>query len=201
MCAGISKSTGACQIGGFMEQILINGQSAFAQKGTLLSDILQEAGGFKMPCGGQGHCGKCKVHAAGQLSAPDSVELKFLTPQELEEGIRLACRAVIEGPVEASFETQKNAQILLGGSEPDQTVNTADAAARKPLFDKLGAAIDVGTTTLAAQLYDASGLLSQAGADNPQAVFGADVFPELKRVWQGKARLLPMPFVRGSAVF
>ena len=68
-----------------MEQILINGQSAFAEKGTLLSDVLQETGGYKMPCGGQGHCGKCKVYAVGALSEPDSVERRFLTEQELKD--------------------------------------------------------------------------------------------------------------------
>ena len=164
-----------------MEQILINDKSAYAKKGTLLSDILQEAGGFKMPCGGQGHCGKCKVHATGALSAPDSVELKFLTEEELQNGVRLACRAIIEGPVETAFETQKNAQILLGGQE---------TAVHKPLFDKLGAAIDVGTTTLAAQLYDENGLLAQAGADNPQAVFGADVISRIEKSLAGEGAAL-----------
>lgn len=172
-----------------MEQILINGKSASAEKGTLLSDILQEAGGFKMPCGGQGHCGKCKVHALGALSAPDSVELKFLTQEELDSGIRLACRAIIEGPVETSFETQKNAQILLGGKQPDISGKTGNAE-RKPLFSKLGVAIDIGTTTLAAQLYDESGLLAQTGADNPQAVFGADVISRIEKSLAGEGKAL-----------
>ena len=173
-----------------MEQILINGQSASAEKGTLLSDILQEAGGFKMPCGGQGHCGKCKVYATGVLSAPDSVELKFLTKEELDGGIRLACRAIIEGPVETSFETQKNAQILLGGQQPDMTEKAADGGECKPLFEKLGVAIDVGTTTLAAQMYDETGLLAQAGADNPQAVFGADVISRIEKSLAGEGKAL-----------
>lgn len=172
-----------------MEQILINGKKVSVEKGTLLSDILQEAGGFKMPCGGQGHCGKCKVYAVGALSEPDSVEHRFLTKEELDNGIRLACRAVIEGPVETGFETRKNAQILLGGEEAGVS-RTADGAARKPLFEKLGAAIDVGTTTLAAQLYDESGLLAQAGADNPQAVFGADVISRIEKSMAGEAKAL-----------
>ncbi|MBR2950980.1 MAG: DUF4445 domain-containing protein [Lachnospiraceae bacterium] len=178
-----------------MEQILINGQSAFAEKGTLLSDVLQETGGYKMPCGGQGHCGKCKVYAVGALSEPDSVERRFLTEQELKDGIRLACRTIIEGPAESRFETQKNAQILLGGQQDAAAKNTVTGS--KPLFDKLGVAIDIGTTTLAAQLYDESGLLSQAGADNPQAVFGADVISRIEKSLAGEGRALAQAIRRG----
>ncbi|MHB0859260.1 MAG: ASKHA domain-containing protein [Anaerolineae bacterium] len=51
-------------------------------------------------CGGRGTCGKCKVVATHGLSAPNSSELRKLTPEELTLGYRLACQAVVEGDTE-----------------------------------------------------------------------------------------------------
>jgi uncharacterized 2Fe-2S/4Fe-4S cluster protein (DUF4445 family) len=51
-------------------------------------------------CGGQGTCGKCKVIASGQLSAPNDQEAEALAADELGQGYRLACQAVILGDVQ-----------------------------------------------------------------------------------------------------
>ena len=60
--------------------------------GQRLSDLLQECGHSPdMPCGGKGLCRKCRVLAQGQLSQPTAEERQALSPQELSQGIRLAC--------------------------------------------------------------------------------------------------------------
>ena len=53
--------------------------------------------GLPMPCGGHHTCGKCKVKAFGSLSPLTSEEERLLTPQEIADGVRMACSAVATG--------------------------------------------------------------------------------------------------------
>ncbi|MFW6208906.1 MAG: ASKHA domain-containing protein [Spirochaetota bacterium] len=75
-----------------------------AAAGMRLLDVLNMVGEIEMdaPCGGNGTCGKCKVRVVSEggdcgLSAPNGAEHSFLSPEELEGGVRLACRAVLTG--------------------------------------------------------------------------------------------------------
>jgi len=43
-------------------------------------------------CGGLGTCGKCKIKVLSEIDPPSIQERKLLDEQELEQGIRLACR-------------------------------------------------------------------------------------------------------------
>ncbi|HEU65797.1 MAG TPA: DUF4445 domain-containing protein [Chloroflexi bacterium] len=43
-------------------------------------------------CGGLGHCGKCKVKVLSEIEEPSADEKALLDEEELEQGIRLACR-------------------------------------------------------------------------------------------------------------
>lgn len=171
-----------------MEQILVNGVLLQVSSGELVSKILQEHAAFKMPCAGQGHCGKCKVYAKGQLSIPDAVEVEKLTEAELEKGIRLACRTRILGEAVISTEYHGTSKILLG----EQIIRGEER-----LFQSFGVAIDIGTTTIAAQLYGENGLLAQAGCDNPQGAFGADVISRIERSLAGEGRQLAEAVRRG----
>jgi len=47
------------------------------------------------PCGGAGLCGKCRVRFTSGVCPPLPVERKWFTPDELNEGWRLACQARI----------------------------------------------------------------------------------------------------------
>lgn len=153
--------------------------TAVVSEGTLLSSILQHEGHAPdMPCGGQGRCLKCRVWAAGALSAPSPAEVKGLSPQELSAGIRLACCTKVLG----------DAQVrLLADNAVSQicTQGAGQAFAPDPMFSRLGAAVDIGTTTLAAQLYDTEHLLATASAPNPQRSFGADVISRVGRSVNG----------------
>lgn len=75
-----------------------------AAAGMRLLDVLNMVDEIEMdaPCGGNGTCGKCKVKVVSEvrdcgLSEPDGAEHTFLNPEELDAGIRLACRAVLVG--------------------------------------------------------------------------------------------------------
>lgn len=67
-----------------------------------------------------------------------------------------------------------------------------------PVFRQLGVALDLGTTTLAAGLYDNDGrLLAEACNWNPQGDFGADVISRVSRSMAGEARALAQAVRRG----
>ncbi|MBW2624971.1 MAG: 2Fe-2S iron-sulfur cluster binding domain-containing protein, partial [Deltaproteobacteria bacterium] len=47
-------------------------------------------------CGGLGQCGKCKVKVLSSIGPPSSEAQELLDPEELKEGVRLACRTKIK---------------------------------------------------------------------------------------------------------
>ena len=67
---------------------------------TLLEAAVMAGVQIESACGGRGTCAKCRVIACGELSAPSPLELKGLTEEDLRNGCRLACQAIIESDVE-----------------------------------------------------------------------------------------------------
>ena len=57
-----------------------------------------EREGFRFPCGGKGSCGRCRI-SAPSLPVTDR-DRKFLTPDEIERGVRIACDKVVNGVAE-----------------------------------------------------------------------------------------------------
>ena len=159
---------------------IVNGEPRQERAGSPLSEII----GGEKPCGGHGKCGKCKVWAKGKLSPPGDAERKLLTKEEFEGGIRLSCCTFAEGDFEAkSIESSSEAQIVTGGKQADFALN--------PMFENYGVAVDIGTTTLAARLYDKQGnLLSETSRLNPQSEFGADVISRIEAALGGRSEAL-----------
>lgn len=128
----------------------------------------------EQPCGGHGKCGKCKVVARGSLSAPSESELRLLSADELARGVRLACSARVLGECEISTIRDGRDSVVLTDADLPQLSLCPD-------FERLGVALDIGTTTLAARLYSSDGeLLSSVGGLNPQSSFGADVISRIE---------------------
>ncbi len=50
------------------------------------------------PCGGGGQCGKCRVRFIEGAPPPRSTEQAVVTRDDLEQGVRLACQAVVMEP-------------------------------------------------------------------------------------------------------
>ncbi len=160
--------------------VRINGKSVLIKTGTLLSDALS----MEKPCGGHGKCGKCKVIVRGMLSEMSDAERGKLTETEISKGIRLACMTAVLGDCEVLSDIhEKKSKIVSDGLLPP--------FALAPIFSKYGVAIDIGTTTLAARLFDREGtMLSEASCLNPQSEFGADVVSRIEAALAGKGEAL-----------
>lgn len=158
--------------------VTVNGRQISAAVGSVLSEVING----EKPCGGHGSCGKCKVTVKGKLSAPTENELKLLTDEELVGGARLSCMARVLGDCEISVSS-RHSQIVTDGKLPK--------VALFPAFKSYGIAVDIGTTTLAARLYNTDGIaLAEASRLNPQAAWGADVVSRIEAALSGKAQLL-----------
>lgn len=136
-----------------------------------------------MPCSAKGICGQCKVNITGEVSSPSVEERNLLGDRLIQQNIRLACHTIIKGDTELFVcASQPVAQIKLGSFSDTNGIN--------PLFYDYGVAIDIGTTTIVAQLYDAQGLLAQVGRKNPQDIYGADVISRIESSLNGASASL-----------
>jgi len=160
--------------------------------GTPLPEALALLGfPIALPCGGKGSCGKCRVKATGQLSPITPAERRCLSAGELRNGLRLLCQTAVLG--EARIELpEESAEIVVEGVSAMPQNRPIDGKA-------LCAALDIGTTTVAARLYVAEELesspIASAGRRNPQAAFGADVLSRMERAQAGDA-----PALRGCII-
>ena len=156
--------------------VTVNGKRELAVAGLTISEIIKS----EKPCGGHGKCGKCKVIARGALSEPTAVELDLLSQNERDAGVRLACLTVALGNCEIeTLDKKEKSQIVTGAELPEFEL--------KPIFENYGVAIDIGTTTLAARLYDTNGnMLAEASRINPQQEWGADVISRIEAALDGK---------------
>ena len=141
----------------------------------LLASLLVEYGYEKPhPCAGRGICGKCAVRAAGALSAP--------TEAEKRAGSRLSCQTRLLGDAEVWLPEEKSTVELSGGS----------AGLGRAMEGRIGAAVDLGTTTIALKLYDlkTGEELAAAGAMNPQRSIAADVMGRIGAAMGGLGAML-----------
>ena len=152
-----------------------------APRDALLQPFLAEYG-VEFPCGGEGICGGCSVRAlSGWLPITDA-DFRHLSPQELVDGWRLACHARAGGPL--AIECGQWRMDVLSDVSPL-------AGAGK---HGLAIAIDLGTTTIAAQMIDmASGeVLALKTMLNPQSSWGSDVMSRIRAALEGADLTTPI---------
>jgi uncharacterized 2Fe-2S/4Fe-4S cluster protein (DUF4445 family) len=165
-----------------MKQYWLNGGE------TVLAALIQKEAGLSAPCGGRGICGKCRVkliegqvkelgpagRTSGKESAADSGAVSgSLIP---------ACRYVPLGSilVELLSETFNGNEVE--GLEPEFLSGAAGPPRR------VGAALDIGTTTLSAQAVDldTGQVIAVHSCLNAQKSFGADVMSRINAAREGK---------------
>ena len=142
---------------------------------------------FDFPCGGKKTCGKCRIKITDGfefVSEPDETEKKFLSEKEIGEHIRYACMCEIFGSVTIELiaaETEKMQVQTAGMESKYATANQSQKAAPGKTARVYGAAVDIGTTTVAVYLYDmiTGDCLGIATEENPQRAYGADVITRI----------------------
>lgn len=139
-----------------------------------LSSLLERAGqAFPHPCGGRGACGKCAVLLEGAISAPNDAEKRC--------GTRLSCQTMIHG----------DAAVILPDALPMEQIEAGSGAVLSPVSPMpgaFGAAVDIGTTTLALRLYDlhSGTCLALSTMLNPQTAVAADVIGRMDAAMKGR---------------
>ncbi len=162
--------------------VCVGGTFYPAEPGTLLSELPPFCHDMALPCGGQGTCGKCRVVVSGDVSPMTEGEIRMLG-KDAENGVRLACQTRVLGDCTVTYQPESAMEIHLGGQ--------SDLSPADPRFKRYGVVLDIGTTTLAAQLYDPDGtLLGELGIRNPQTAFGSDVITRIDAALQGKGDAL-----------
>ncbi len=145
-----------------------------------LGEVLSANGfEYQRPCGGRGACGKCAVAVSGAVSPPTESERRF--------GRRLACQITLLGDCEVTLpESEPLRQI------EQRTHTPPHDQLAEPMPGRYGAAVDIGTTTLAARLIelDSGRCIGSAGISNPQTAIAADVMSRIGIAIAGKADLL-----------
>lgn len=144
-----------------------------AEAGETLLAVLRRTGApIIAPCGGNGTCGKCEVG--------------IRTAEGLSRA--LACQTTPADGMEVFMDDAGAIRVSDDAADDIATRFALDAHAA----GELGAAVDLGTTTIACYLYDMhnGALLARRGTANPQASFGADVISRIQACSEGNLETL-----------
>jgi uncharacterized 2Fe-2S/4Fe-4S cluster protein (DUF4445 family) len=158
---------------------------------TLLEAIAGEPlASISAPCGGRGRCGKCLVRVLEPNDGPkpSAADLRFVSPEKLDLGYRLACTCMV-GLVSRVETVTEYLDATVKGDLPRFT-RPAEPLPRATEAGRFAAAVDIGTTTVAVFLVESESgeavdVLAQM---NRQSVYGADV---LSRIVHSDAGGLP----------
>ena len=114
------------------------GRYVYALHGTTIFECLARAGVLvRTPCGGQGVCGKCKIKVVAGNLAPSSDCRKFFSPEEIDKGFRLACKAKLSEDisVEIPRESLFDRELFYLGMDEDQSISMVNPAVKKIYFE------------------------------------------------------------------
>ena len=137
-------------------------------RGMPLRDLLFEQG-VEFPCGGRGRCRGCRIRLVQGTATVNAAQRDILSEDELAQGWRLACQCVPETDLEIELR------------QWDSAILVDDTQFKFRPREGLGVAVDLGTTTLVAQLLDlqTGNVLAVKTALNAQGRYGADVMSRI----------------------
>ncbi len=150
------------------------GRTVEVERGTALHSVLH-AYGVEFPCGGRGRCRGCRIKATAGYLPVTPEEAELLTAGEIADGWRLACRCRVDSDL--VLEVGQWESVILADHSP---------FAFTPR-DGWGIAVDLGTTTIVAQLLDlrSGHVLAVRTALNPQTAHGSDVMSRIQWAVEG----------------
>ena len=133
-----------------------------------LRDLLFEQG-VEFPCGGRGRCRGCRIRVVQGSATINQAQRDILSENELAQGWRLSCQCVPETDLEIELR------------QWDSAILADDTQFKFHPREGLGIAVDLGTTTLVAQLLDlqTAKVVAVKTALNAQGRFGADVMSRI----------------------
>lgn len=154
-------------------------------------------------CMGRGTCGKCKIkHISGKLNSINEEERKFLSNNDIENNLRLACYTFPQENIEIDvlpmnedysissygfipkFKENPSIYKLLNESSntyvyyEDELLTEEDGNTLDKLY---GISVDIGTTTVVMSLIDinASKELAEEVSINTQIDYGQDIISRI----------------------
>ena len=151
---------------GFSVRFLPSGKEIVVEAGTTVSDAARMAGvQIVTPCGGAGRCGRCIVQLDGM--SDDRV---------------LACVTHVDRDMVVTVPEKDTSKVIAA-------VNymSSDVGEFSPISGGLGLAVDIGTTTVAADFIDMSTgeCIASASDVNGQKVLGDDVLARIQHAADG----------------
>lgn len=170
------------------------------QRKSLIEVLQKEHLFLPHSCHGNGTCGKCKVKIlSGNLPITET-ERRMLSEEELEQGIRLACKVKPESWEEAGTQEEISIELEEGNDEDIIIEGSSLLEKRRSSKTELCAkktkqkaqsnleaadcfiAVDIGTTTIAMALVEeeTGEIRDMFFSINHQRKFGADVISRIK---------------------
>ncbi len=150
------------------------GKNVIADRGAGLIDVLHEYG-VEFPCGAKGTCGRCRVKVLDGELEIDTVQRVKLKELGLDDNWRLACFCHV------------NSDVVLEVLQFENIILADNTRFRFTPGEGYGIAVDLGTTTIVAQLIDlkTSSVLDAVPALNPQVKFGSDLISRIQNCLDG----------------
>ena len=153
----------------------------FFQAGESLLLLCQKADiPISLNCGGKGICGKCKVRFLKGAPMPGATERRWLSPDELRMGYRLACLVKLNADCEILLPRQKEMDAV---GETWNIYWKAESQTERSCF----VTTDIGTTTVVMEkrrISDGS-VIDVYKAVNAQKCYGADVISRMEASMNG----------------
>ena len=142
---------------------------------TILEALIDNGIYINNACNGKGVCGKCKIRVVdGEVSTLTETELKFLSKDEVDNNVRLACMTKLRGDTLIEIiGKEKETKVLVDSYIKDFEIDNTCIG--------YGVAIDIGTTTVVAELINLEDgkAISHSSMVNAQKIYGLDVLTRI----------------------
>lgn len=158
-------------------------------EGKSLLTILRENNIYPVaPCNGNGTCGKCRVQFLTGGEPYRKQEEELLSQEELSAGVRLACLTIPKSDAQIEILAEKEQDMAVEIHYPSEKIKSHKTGEKQ----SFGVAIDLGTTTIAAELInlESGEIIETAATVNHQRAYGADVISRIQASVEGKAEEL-----------
>lgn len=158
------------------------------EKESLMDALRREGYYISAVCGGSGRCGKCKVRILKGEASVSAEDEMFFSQKELAEGWRLSCMLYPAEDLTICFELDDESYFEVVSAYESEPVNQKEISREEVSSKEYEIAVDIGTTTLAFQLFDkkSKNIDNTVATINHQRRFGADVIARMQASMGGK---------------